>query len=77
MIYKNMRDEIRDNRIAELYLTGDYSMTKIGKQYNISRERVRQVLDRVIGKEAIVAVKNMKKMRIAERLKESYLETLK
>ena len=36
--------QARDIEIVEMYLTGKYSMEAIGDKYNVSRERIRQIL---------------------------------
>ena len=72
-----MNESIRNLRIVELYKTGDYTMTKLGENYSISRERIRQVLERNIGKQGIVDVKNLRKVKVAEKMRNNYIKTLK
>ena len=72
-----MRDEIRDKRIAELYLTGDFTNRELAKRYKVSRERIRQLVLREIGSEKYKLIRQMKKERTAERIKENYLASLK
>ena len=73
-ILNNMLETTRNKKIVELYKTGDYTMTAIGKRYNISRERVRQLIERQTGIEFIKDIKRMRKERAAERVKENYLK---
>lgn len=72
-----MNESLRNIRIINLYKTGDYTMTKLGNNYSISRERIRQILERNIGKRGIVDVKNIRKVRTAEKLRDDYIKTLK
>lgn len=72
-----MRDEIRDKRIAELYLTCDFTNRELATRYKVSRERIRQLVIREIGSEKYKLVRQMKKERTAERIKENYLAGLK
>ncbi|NCU40007.1 hypothetical protein EOL99_03900 [Candidatus Falkowbacteria bacterium] len=72
-----MRDEIRNKRIAELYLTGDFTNRELATRYKVSRERIRQLVIREIGSEKYKLVRQMKKERTAERIKENYLAGLK
>ena len=44
MVLSRTDMQARDIEIVEMYLTGKYSMQAIGDKYNVSRERVRQIL---------------------------------
>lgn len=71
-----MLEKTRNKRIAELYKSGNYTFTKIGNIYNITRERVKQIIQKEIGKEAINVIKTMRKIRVAEKIKEDYLKNI-
>ncbi|MDD4110911.1 MAG: hypothetical protein PHS54_05130 [Clostridia bacterium] len=70
-------NKIRNDKIIELYLTGDFKIIELARMYKLSSERVRQLIVREIGKEKFNDVKQMKKERTAERWKENYLAGLK
>jgi len=70
-------NKIRNDKIIELYLTGDFKIIELARMYKLSSERVRQLIVREIGKSKFDEVKQMKKERTAERWKENYLAGLK
>jgi predicted DNA-binding protein YlxM (UPF0122 family) len=72
-----MRDEIRNKRLAELYLTSEFKLKDLATRYKVSRQRVTQLIIREIGVEKFKAVRLMQKERTAERIKENYLAGLK
>lgn len=69
-----MLEKTRDQRIGELYKTANYSMRKLANMYNISQERIRQLLVREIGQAEIKNVKMIRKMKVADKLREDYLK---
>jgi len=70
-------NELRNNKIIELYLTGDFKIIELARMYKLSSERVRQLIVREIGNSKFNEIKQMKKERTAERWKENYLAGLK
>jgi len=40
-------DITRDEQIAELWATGKFTLTELGRVYGITRQRVAQILERV------------------------------
>lgn len=68
-----MKIEIRNKRIAELYKTNDYSLRKLAKIYKISPTRIKDVLVRELTIEGFKEVKRIRSLRVAERMKESYI----
>lgn len=70
-----MKIETRNKRIAELYKTNDYSLRKLAKIYKISPTRIKDVLVRELTIEGFKEVKRMRSLRVAERMRESYINT--
>lgn len=68
-----MKIEIRNKRIAELYKTNDYSLRKLAKIYKISPTRIKDVLVKELTIEGFKEVKRIRSLRVAERMKESYI----
>jgi DNA-directed RNA polymerase sigma subunit (sigma70/sigma32) len=68
-----MKIETRNRKIVEMYLTGDFTLRKIGKIVNLSDGRVRQIIVLTVGIEKFKDVKRMRAERVAERMKENYL----
>ncbi len=71
-----MHQELKEKRIAELYLTAEYSMKALSVQYKLSSERVSQILRKRLGSEVIKDVKFRRKMIVAERMKEEYIKNI-
>lgn len=71
-----MNIEIRNKRIGLRYKSGNYSMKSIATKYNLSPQRIKDILEFEIGQDGINKVKAMRKEHIAERLKENYLKGL-
>ena len=69
-----MKNEIRDERICEMYLTTNFSIKNISDKYNISPERVRQILKNLLGEETFNLIKKERKEKVAEKLKQDYLK---
>jgi len=72
-----MRDEIRDKRLAELYIEATLTNRQMATRYNLSHERIRQIIVEQIGIDKYKEIKQMRKERTAERIKENYLAGLK
>lgn len=51
---------LRNCEIVDMYATGDYTMKQLGKKYNLSRERVRQIIVKISSQEMINIVKEQK-----------------
>jgi len=54
-----LRNSLRNSRIVEDYLTGNFTMSELGLREGVSRERVRQILSA----QAPVEFKNVSKIR--------------
>lgn len=66
----------RNSNVVKLYRTGDYSIIDIGRKYKVCAERIRQILVKEIGKEEMQTIKEMRRLRTAERLKEAYINRI-
>lgn len=66
----------RNSNVARLYQTGEFTIRALAKRHNVCAERIRQILVREIGKEEIAKIKEMRRERVAERIKEAYINRL-
>jgi len=68
-----MKIETRNKRIAELYLTTDYTLRKLGKIYNLCPSRIKEIIVKEIGIEKFKEIKKIRSIRVGERMMESYI----
>lgn len=69
-----MKNEKRNERICEMYLTTNFSIKNISDKYNLTTERVRQIIKSLIGEETFLLIKKQRKEKVAEQLKKDYLK---
>lgn len=66
----------RNITIVRAYSTGNFTIKGVGRKYKLSAERVRQILYKEISKEGVKQIKEMRRLRAAERIKENYINRL-
>ena len=71
-----MKYKTRNKKIAELYSTANFTFTQLAKRFDLSAERITQIIKREIGLEKINEVKKNRKIKAAEKLKEAYLKNI-
>lgn len=69
-----MNKEIRDEHICSKYKTTNYTIKRIALYYNLSPQGVRNILLKNLGKEEIEKIKQIRKEKVAEKLKNDYLD---
>lgn len=69
-----MNIEIRNERICLRYKTSKYTIRSIAYKYNLSPQRVRDILIIGLGKDKFEKIKLIRKEKIAEKLKQDYLK---
>lgn len=71
-----MKIETRNRKIVAMYLTSEYSLRYIGKQFKLSDGRIKQIIAMEIGVDKFKEIKRMRAARVAEKLKEDYIKTI-
>lgn len=70
-----MKIETRNRKIAELYKTTEYTLRKLAKMYKLSPTRIKEILVRELKIEGFKEIKKMRSLRVAEKMRESYINT--
>lgn len=71
-----MKKETRNKKICEKYMTTEFTIKSLAKDYNLSPQGLRNILLKEIGKEEINKIKLIRKEKVAEKLKEDYLKSV-
>lgn len=53
----------RNERIVELYKTGDFTYHQLGLEYNISRERIRNIVHEYLSNNEVENIKRAKRLQ--------------